>query len=74
MYVSSFKNKYIKNLTHFPGGHLEKVIYSDKPTRRLFIFILSIPRGLEHLIYVVQINSFRWKTYILHISKAVIFN
>lgn len=28
---------------------LKKVIYSDKATRRLFIFIFSIPWGLEYL-------------------------
>lgn len=28
---------------------LKKVIYSDKATRRMFIFIFSIPWGLEHL-------------------------
>lgn len=32
----------------------KKVIYSDKPTRRLLIFILSIPRGLGNLKDMVQ--------------------
>lgn len=49
-----------------PGGYycFEKGIYSDKPTRRLLIFIMSIPRGSERL-WMIGVSEKREREIIL---------
>lgn len=49
-----------------PGGYycFEKGIYSDKPTRRLLIFIMSIPRGSERL-WMIGVSEEREREIIL---------